>query len=132
MATRCVIERSRRHADAGPDRAAHAHLSWPTSLERFVPGMALPPEDLLLNTARNARVLLDQGFTSAYSGGALGRTLETSLKAHIDSGSMPGPRLIPSSLEREPEVADASYECRPGRQSWQRPGGRSAICQDVR
>ncbi len=87
---------------------AHAHLSWPTSLERFVPGMALPPEDLLLNTARNARVLLDQGFTSAYSGGALGKTLEASLKAHIDSGSMPGPRLIPSSLEREPEVADAS------------------------
>jgi imidazolonepropionase-like amidohydrolase len=87
---------------------AHAHLSWPTSLERFVPGMALPPEDLLLNTARNARVLLDQGFTSAYSGGALGKTLEASLKAHIDSGSMPGPRLIPSSLEREPEVSDAS------------------------
>lgn len=81
---------------------AHAHLSWPTSVERFVPGMSLPPEDLLLNTARNARVLLDYGFTSAYSAGALGRTVETSLKAHIDSGSMPGPRLIPSSLEREP------------------------------
>jgi imidazolonepropionase-like amidohydrolase len=81
---------------------AHAHLSWPTSVERFVPGMSLPPEDLLLNTARNARVLLDHGFTSAYSAGALGKTLEMSLKAHIDSGSMPGPRLIPSSIEREP------------------------------
>src|SRR5271155_2870278 len=43
---------------------AHAHLSWPSSVERFVPGMALPPEDLLLNTARNARILLDHGFTS--------------------------------------------------------------------
>ncbi len=81
---------------------AHAHLSWPTSVERFVPGMSLAAEDLLLNTARNARVLLDHGFTSAYSGGAIGRTLEPSLKAHIDSGSLPGPRLIPSSLEREP------------------------------
>ena len=81
---------------------AHAHLSWPTSVERFVPGMSLPPEDLLLNTARNARVLLDHGFTSAYSAGALGKTIEMSLKAHIDSGSMPGPRLIPSSIEREP------------------------------
>ena len=50
---------------------AHAHLSWPSSVERFVPGMALPPDDLVLNTARNARVLLDHGFTSAYSGGAL-------------------------------------------------------------
>jgi imidazolonepropionase-like amidohydrolase len=81
---------------------AHAHLSWPTSVERFVPGMDLPPEDLLLNTARNARILLDHGFTSAYSAGALGKTIEMSLKAHIDSGGLPGPRLIPSSIEREP------------------------------
>jgi imidazolonepropionase-like amidohydrolase len=81
---------------------AHAHLSWPSSVERFVPGMHLPPEDLLLNTARNARILLDHGFTSAYSAGALGKTLEVSLKAHIDSGGTPGPRLVPSSLEREP------------------------------
>jgi imidazolonepropionase-like amidohydrolase len=81
---------------------AHAHLSWPSSVERFVPGMALPPEDLLLNTARNARILLDHGYTGAYSGGALGKTLEISLKAHIDSGGTPGPRLIPSSIEREP------------------------------
>jgi imidazolonepropionase-like amidohydrolase len=73
---------------------AHAHLSWPTSVERFVPGMSLPAEDLLLNTARNARVLLDHGFTSAYSAGAIGRTLEPALKAHIDSGSLPGPRLV--------------------------------------
>ena len=85
---------------------AHAHLSWPCSVERFVPGMHLPPEDLLLNTARNARILLDHGFTSAYSGGALGKTLEVSLKAHIDSGGMPGPRLIASSIEREPPSDD--------------------------
>jgi imidazolonepropionase-like amidohydrolase len=87
---------------------AHAHLTWPTSVERFVPGMSLPAEDLLLNTARNARVLLDHGFTSAYSAGAIGKTLEPSLKAHIDSGSLPGPRLIPSSLEREPPSTNSS------------------------
>jgi len=86
---------------------AHAHLSWPSSVERFVPGMNLPPEDLLLNTARNARVLLDHGFTSAYSAGALGKTLEISLKAQIDSGGMPGPRLLPSSIEREPPSDNA-------------------------
>ena len=89
---------------------AHAHLSWPSSVERFVPGMSLPAEDLLLNTARNARVLLDHGFTSAYSGGALGKTLEMTLKAHIDSGSMPGPRLVPSSVEREPPSESAYLE----------------------
>lgn len=81
---------------------AHAHLSWPSSVEKFVPGMSLPPEDLLLTTVRNARILLDHGFTSAYSGGALSKTIEVSLKAHIDSGGIPGPRLVPSSIEREP------------------------------
>lgn len=81
---------------------AHAHLSWPTSVERFVPGMSLPPEDLLLNTACNARVLLDHGFTSAYSAGSLGKTMEVSLNAYLTSGRLPGPRLIPSSIEREP------------------------------
>jgi imidazolonepropionase-like amidohydrolase len=58
---------------------AHAHLSWPSSVERFVPGMALEPEDLVLNTARNARILLDHGFTSAYSGGALSKGVEVLL-----------------------------------------------------
>ena len=81
---------------------AHAHLSWPSSVERFVPGMSLPPEDLAQNTARNARILLDHGFTSAYSGGALGKTLEITLKADIDAGRTPGPRLVPASIEREP------------------------------
>jgi imidazolonepropionase-like amidohydrolase len=86
----------------------HAHLTWPTSVERFVPGMSLPPEDLTLNTARNARVLLDHGYTSAYSAGALSKSLEVFLKSHIDSGSLSGPRLVPSSLEREPP-SDSAY-----------------------
>jgi imidazolonepropionase-like amidohydrolase len=81
---------------------AHAHLTWPTSVEKFVPGMYLPPEELALTTARNARILLDHGFTSAYSAGALSKTLEVKLKEHIDSGGLPGPRLIASSVEREP------------------------------
>ncbi|WP_277961149.1 amidohydrolase family protein [Pseudomonas sp. RIT-To-2] len=80
----------------------HAHITWPTSVEKFVPGMYLPPEELALTAARNARILLDHGFTSAYSAGALSKSLEISLNAHIVSGGMPGPRLIPSSVEREP------------------------------
>jgi len=81
---------------------AHAHLTWPTSVEKFVPGMYLPPEELALTAARNARILLDHGFTSAYSAGALSKTLEITLNEHILSGGLPGPRLIPSSVEREP------------------------------
>lgn len=81
---------------------AHAHLTWPTSVEKFVPGMYLPPEELALTCARNARILLDHGFTSAYSAGALSKSLEIALNEHIVSGGFPGPRLIPSSVEREP------------------------------
>ncbi len=81
---------------------AHAHLTWPSSIEKFVPGMHLPPEELALTAARNARILLDHGFTSAYSAGSLSKKLEIYLKEQLDAGSMPGPRLIPSSLEREP------------------------------
>lgn len=81
---------------------AHAHLTWPTSVEKFVPGMYLPSEELALTAARNARILLDHGFTSAYSAGALSKKLEISLNEHIVSGGLPGPRLIPSSVEREP------------------------------
>jgi len=81
---------------------AHAHLTWPTSVEKFVPGMYLPPEELALTAARNARILLDHGFTSAYSAGALSKKLEISLNEHLTSGGLPGPRLIPSSVEREP------------------------------
>lgn len=81
---------------------AHAHLSWPTSVERFVPGMTLPFEDLILNTARNARILLDYGFTSAYSAGSLSKLIEVALHKQIETGGMPGPRFIPSSIERSP------------------------------
>jgi imidazolonepropionase-like amidohydrolase len=81
---------------------AHAHLTWPTSVEKFVPGMSLPPEELTLTAARNARILLDHGFTSAYSAGALGKRIEPALKDMIDSGGLPGPRLVASSVEREP------------------------------
>jgi len=86
---------------------AHAHLTWPTSVEKFVPGMSLPPDELALTAARNARILLDHGFTSAYSAGSLGKHIEPALKEEIDSGGLPGPRLIPSTLEREPPTDTA-------------------------
>ncbi|HET8931836.1 MAG TPA: amidohydrolase family protein [Polyangiales bacterium] len=81
---------------------AHAHLTWPSSIEKLVPGMHMPPDELVLTAARNARILLDHGFTSAYSAGSLGKTIEPALKAAIDSGGVPGPRLLPSTIEREP------------------------------
>jgi len=81
----------------------HAHLSWPSSVERVVNTMKLPAEEHLLVTAQNARITLDHGFTSAYSAGALGERFEVALRDMIDAGFLPGPRLRASSLEKGAE-----------------------------
>jgi imidazolonepropionase-like amidohydrolase len=82
---------------------AHAHLSWPSSVERVFNAMKLPAEEHLLVTAQNARITLDHGFTSAYSAGSLGERFEVALRDMIDAGFMPGPRLRASSLEKGAE-----------------------------
>jgi imidazolonepropionase-like amidohydrolase len=84
---------------------AHAHLSWPSSVGRIFESFALPPEEHMLVTARNARVTLDAGFTSAYSAGSLGPRFEIALRDEIDGGWLAGPRLRASSLERLPDGA---------------------------
>ena len=82
---------------------AHAHLSWPSSIDNVINTMRLPAEEHLLTTAYNARVLLDHGFTSAYSAGSLGERFEIALRKEIDAGRLPGPRLRASSLEKGAE-----------------------------
>jgi imidazolonepropionase-like amidohydrolase len=84
---------------------AHAHLSWPSSVGRIFNTMTLPAEEHLLVTARNAKVTLDAGFTSAYSAGSLGPRFEIALRDEINGGWLPGPRLRASSLERLPQGA---------------------------
>lgn len=81
----------------------HAHLSWPSSVERVINAMKLPAEEHLLVTAQNARITLDHGFTSAYSAGSLGERFEVALRDMIDNGFLPGPRLRASSLEKGAE-----------------------------
>jgi len=82
---------------------AHAHLTWASSVEKIYHQFILPQEELKIAAWRNARVLLDHGFTSAYSAGALGDGIEPELARAIAAGDTPGPRLIPSTLERSPE-----------------------------
>ena len=89
---------------------AHAHLSWPSSIGRIINAMTLPPEEHLLVTARNARITLDAGFTSAYSAGSLGPRFEIALRDEIDGGWIPGPRLRASSMERLPDGALGTTE----------------------
>ena len=85
---------------------AHAHLTWGSSVEKIYHAFILPPDELEVAATRNARVLLDHGFTSAYSAGALGDGIEVRLAQAIEAGLTPGPRLIPSTLERSPEGAE--------------------------
>nr|WP_063826006.1 amidohydrolase family protein [Streptomyces antibioticus] len=85
---------------------AHAHVTWPSSVERPVSEMHMPPEQLALTAARNARIMLDHGITSAYSAGALSKRLEIYLAEQLESGGLVGPRFIPSSIEKEPPEGD--------------------------
>lgn len=82
---------------------AHAHLTWPSNVERVINTMRLPIEEHMLVTAQNARITLDHGFTSAYSAGSLGERIEPVLRDMIDAGLMPGPRLRASALEKGAE-----------------------------
>src|SRR5579862_120226 len=83
---------------------AHAHLSWTSAVDRIMTANTMPPEEHLLITARNARITLDYGFTSAYSAGSLGKRFEIALRDEINAGWLPGPRLKASSIERAPGV----------------------------
>ncbi|WP_438846431.1 amidohydrolase family protein [Asticcacaulis taihuensis] len=82
---------------------AHGHLSWPSSTERFVPEFVLPIEEMMLVTAQNARIVLEAGFTSVYSAGALSDRIEVVIRDNINKGYLPGPRLRACTLERSPE-----------------------------
>ena len=48
---------------------AHAHLTFPSAVDRIVKGGVPPPEQHQFIAIHNAKVLLDHGFTSAFSGG---------------------------------------------------------------
>ena len=91
----------------------HAHLTFPSGVGSVEPGFnppldvsyfmrPHPPEELRATAARNARLLLDAGFTSAYSAGSLmpGDT-ELWLRDAINAGQTPGPRLRTASVERD-------------------------------
>ncbi len=58
------------------------------------------PERHQFIATHNAKVLLDHGFTGAYSGGATRPAIEVALRDEIKAGYVPGPRLIASSFER--------------------------------
>ena len=77
---------------------SHSHLTFldrPSSVEMgFV-----PPEEHMLLTARNARRLLDAGFTSCMSAASAKPRLDIALRNAIDAGELSGPRTLAASPE---------------------------------
>jgi len=59
----------------------------------------LPPEEHMLVTVRNARLMLDCGYTSAFSAAAPKPRLDVVLKREIEAGRVPGPRLLANGPE---------------------------------
>lgn len=109
---------------------SHAHLTFPSAVGHLDPSFN-PPLDVsffhhiegvpaeLARAERNAEILLDAGFTSAYSAGSLlPMPTEVILRDKIRAGVVPGPRLRAASMERDnhPQRPDGHVE--PG---WQGP-----------
>jgi imidazolonepropionase-like amidohydrolase len=70
----------------------HAHISFGGAVHDSDLG-DIPPEEHLLLTMRNAKTLLDHGFTSAYSAATAKLRLEVVIRNEINAGRLPGPRL---------------------------------------
>ena len=77
---------------------AHGHLSFnnASSLEEIG---NIPPEEHTLLTMKNAKLYLDQGFTSVNSAAAAKARLDIVIRDAINAGDIPGPRLLAASPE---------------------------------
>jgi imidazolonepropionase-like amidohydrolase len=91
---------------------SHSHLTFPSAVGHIDPSFNPPldvsffrhmptPDEHLEIARRNAKILLDHGFTSAYSAGSLTPVpTEVRLREEIAAGATPGPRLR-ASFERD-------------------------------
>ncbi len=92
---------------------SHAHLTFPSALGYIDPSFNPPldvsffrhmltPDEHFGIAARNAKIMLDHGFTSAYSAGSLTPApIEVRLRDEIAAGVTPGPRMRAASFERD-------------------------------
>ena len=74
---------------------AHTHLTYDIDGDWVTRSVRELPADAALRGARNARRTLEAGFTTVRDVGAPGFA-DVSLMKAIDSGMVPGPRIIPS------------------------------------
>ena len=76
----------------------HAHISFGGAVNDSDLGN-IPPEEHVLLTMRNAKTLLDHGFTSAYSAASSKLRLDVVIRNEVDAGRLPGPRIKACSPE---------------------------------
>jgi imidazolonepropionase-like amidohydrolase len=76
----------------------HGHVSYPDAAANrdFT---RLPPEEHVLVTMRNARTMLDCGYTSVLSGAAAKPRLDVVIRNEINAGRIPGPRYLANGPE---------------------------------
>jgi imidazolonepropionase-like amidohydrolase len=92
---------------------SHSHLTFPSAVGH-IDSSFNPPVDVsffghigdpavqLARAERNARILLDAGFTSAYSAGSIiDVPTEITLREKIKTGEVPGPRFRAAAMERD-------------------------------
>jgi imidazolonepropionase-like amidohydrolase len=70
----------------------HSHITFINSARATDLGDT-PPEEHTLIAARNARTLLEHGFTSAYSAASAKLRIDVVIRNAIEAGELPGPRL---------------------------------------
>jgi imidazolonepropionase-like amidohydrolase len=77
---------------------AHAHITY-SNMGRLKELGEIPPEEHLLLTIENAKLMLDCGFTSCYSAASAKPRTEIVLRNAINAGRIPGPRFRAASPE---------------------------------
>ena len=76
----------------------HGHVSYPDA-GRNADFTRLPPEEHVLVTMRNAKTMLDCGYTSVLSAAAAKPRLDVVIRNEIDAGRIPGPRYLANGPE---------------------------------
>ncbi len=77
---------------------AHAHLSF-LNTERLEDLTSLSPEAHVLETAKVARLLLNHGYTSMFSGSSARDHTDIAIRDAINAGDIPGPRLLAATRQ---------------------------------
>jgi hypothetical protein len=118
---------------------SHGHLTFPSAVGHIDPTFN-PPVDVsffhhiagldaeLARAERNARILLDAGFTAVYSAGSLlPMPTEVILRDKIRGGAVPGPRMLAASMERDNHPVRPDGHVEP---EWQGPDACRAFVRE--